>query len=281
MGKLHVLVDSTAHIRQQVLDNCPELHVVPLAVMVGEQVWPEPELSNAELFRLVTASGKHPRTSQPSPGDFLNALQPLIDQGCECIILTISGGLSGTVRSAGTARHMLASGGLVHIIDSGTTAIGMEKMAQTAFELARQGLTAPDIAACLQKIAAATYTMFVPDTLEYLHKGGRIGGAAALFGTILQIRPILYLTEGKVSVLDKVRTRSRALARMTDELQMYGRLAYIGVVHIEAEPEAVHLAEKLREQYPAVPVTVTPAGSVLGAHLGPGIVGVVFQKALD
>lgn len=280
MGKLHVLLDSTAHIGQQILDNCPELHVVPLAVMVGEQVWPEPELSNAELFRLVTASGQHPRTSQPSPGDFLHVLQPLVDQGCECIIITISGGLSGTVRSAGAAVHMLNSA-QVHIVDSGTTAIGMERMAQTAIELARQGLTAPDIAACLQKIAAATYTMFVPDTLEYLHKGGRIGGAAALFGTILQIRPILYLTEGKVSVLDKVRTRSRALARMTDELQLYGRLAYIGIVHIEAETEAVHLAEKLREQYPAVPVTVTPAGSVLGVHLGPGIVGIVFQKALD
>lgn len=279
MSKLHVLVDSTAHIGEAMLQHYPNLHVVPLTVMVGDQEWPEAALPSSELFRLVSATGKHPRTSQPSPGDFLTVLEALTDQGCECIIITISGGLSGTVRSAGTAVSMLKSRH-VYIIDSGTTAIGMEKMAQTAFDLAQQGREAKDIAAHLQKMADATFTMFVPDTLEYLHKGGRIGGAAALFGTILQIKPILYLAEGKVSVLDKVRTRSRALARMADELKGHSQLAYIGVVYIEAQEEAVLLGERLRKEYPSVPISVTAAGSVLGAHLGPGIVGIIFQEAL-
>lgn len=279
MNELHVLVDSTAHIGAAMLQRYPNLHVVPLAVMIGDQAWPETSLPSSELFQLVTATGKHPRTSQPSPGDFLTVLEPLAARGCEVIIITLAGGLSGTVRSAGAAAGMLKSR-QVYIIDSGTTAIGMEKMAQTAFELAEQGLAADDIAARLREIAAATFTMFVPNTLAYLHKGGRIGGASALLGAILQIKPILYLAEGKVLVLDKVRTRSRALARMTEELQRHGRLAYIGVVHIAAEEEAAIVGERLRGEYPSVPVSVTAAGSVLGAHLGPGIVGIVFQEAL-
>lgn len=280
MSTIHVVVDSTAHIRPALLSSHPNLHVVPLKVILGDREWQEPELTNEELFRLTAGASSHPRTSQPAPGDFLTILQPLTGQGCEVIVITLSGGLSGTVRSAGTAAQMLNSPN-VYIVDSGTAAIGMEKLVEAAFRLAGEGRAAGEIARRLAEISAATYTMFVPGTLEYLHKGGRIGGAAALLGTLLQIKPILFLTGGKVSVLDKVRTRGRAIARMAEELTRYGRPAYIGVVHLAAEQEAKQLAARLREQYPDVPVSVTGTGSVLGAHLGPGVVGLIFQEVCD
>ena len=279
MRRLYVVVDSTAGIGTAILQSRPCLRVVPLTVSLGQQTWLEPELSYEELFRLVAAGRQHPRTSQPSPGDFLSVLRPLAEEGADCIIITLSGGLSGTVGSAQVAATMLAPW-RAHVVDSGTTAMGMEKMAFTALELAAAGLSAEDIANRLRALAAVTHTLFIPDTLEYLHKGGRIGGAAALFGSILQIKPILYLTNGRVSVLDKVRTRSRALSRMAEELRTYGPLAYIGVVHMGAGAEADALAEMLSREYPAVPVTVTTAGAVLGAHLGPGLIGIVFQQVI-
>jgi DegV family protein with EDD domain len=119
--------------------------------------------------------------------------------------------------------------------------------------------------------------MFVPGTLEYLHKGGRIGRAAALLGGILQIRPVLHLVGGKVDVLDKVRTQQRALARMVEELTTHRHLEYIGVVHITAPDKAEQLAADVSGRYPDTPISVSKAGSVLGAHLGPGLVAIIYQ----
>jgi DegV family protein with EDD domain len=258
----------------------PNFHVVPLKVILGEREWREPDLSNAQLFYLVAEGSLHPRTSQPSPGEFIKVFEPIMQEDHDIIVITISGGLSGTVGSAGTAARMTGFPG-IYIVDSGTTAIGMVKLAQAAFALEKQGMTAKEIAERLTAMSAATYTMFITDTLEYLHKGGRIGGAAALFGAILQIKPILYLAEGKISVLDKVRTRSRALARMTDELSRHRSLAYIGVVHIEAKQDAERFAGEIRERFPSTPVSVSSTGSVLGAHLGPGVIGLIFQESLS
>ncbi|MCX7780377.1 MAG: DegV family protein [Negativicutes bacterium] len=276
MGKLHIVLDSTANAGKEIIDAYPELHIVPLKVMLGNREWLEPEISCTDLFRLVAAEGGHLRTSQPAPGEFAAVFEPLMREGHEIIVITISGELSGTAGSAGAAARMVGAE-KIFIVDSGTTAIGMVRLAEAAFRLAGEGLCARDIAARLKDMSEATFTMFVPDTLEYLHKGGRIGGAAALFGAILQIKPILYLTEGKVSVLDKVRTRTRAIQRMIEEIPRRADPAWLGVVHLDAVQPAEELAALLRERYPNTPVSVSTGGSVLGAHLGPGLVGVIFQ----
>lgn len=279
MANVHIVVDSTAHLRQELLQNHANLHVVPLTVRLGEREWTEPELGNAELFHLVAELSLFPRTAQPAPGAFLEIFTPLLAAGNEIIVLTISSGLSGTAGSARSAAEMAGSKG-VYIVDSGTTAVGMEKLAEAALEMAARDMSAVDIARQLTKLAGVTRTMFIPGTLEYLHKGGRIGGAAALFGSLLQIKPILFLTDGKVTVLDKVRTRQRAIERMMQELTAYGPPVYIGVVNVEAESEAEQLAARLQELYPNASVSVSGTGSVLGAHLGPRILGIVFQNEL-
>ena len=279
MANVHIVVDSTAHLRQELLENHANLHVVPLTVRLGEREWTEPELGNAELFLQVSELSLFPRTAQPSPGAFLEIFTPLLAAGNEIIVLTIASGLSGTAGSARSAAEMAGSKG-VYIVDSGTTAVGLEKLAEAALEMAARDMSAGDIARQLTKLAGVTRTMFIPGTLEYLHKGGRIGGAAALFGSLLQIKPILFLTDGKVTVLDKVRTRQRAIERMLQELTVYGPPIYLGVVNVEAESEAKQLAARLKELYPNAAVSVSGTGSVLGAHLGPGILGIVFQNEL-
>ncbi len=279
MSNIHIVLDSTANVPPETLAAYPNLHIVPLKVIMGENVWNEPELSTEELFRLVRERGIHPRTSQPAPGDFAAAFAPAAD-GNAIIMIGVSGGLSGTVNGARAAAREF-KGREIYVIDSCTSAIGMVKMAEAALSMAAAGQSASTIAQRLQTMADATHTLFLPDSLEYLHKGGRIGGAAVLFGSILQIKPILTLCAGKVQVVDKVRTRARALARMVEELNKYGELEYIGVAHGEAPAVAREVYDTVKQRYPDVPVSLTNIGSALGAHLGPGIIGLIFQHKCE
>lgn len=275
MEKIHVVIDSTANVPAEMLVRHCNLHVVPLKVLMGGEEWSENELSCGALFTLAKERKVHPKTSQPAPGAFAKVFQPVAAVGCEIIVITIAGQLSGTVQSARTAVTMV-TGTRIAVIDSGTTAMGMYKMAELALQMASAGADFADIVRRLERMADATHTMFIVDTLEYLHKGGRIGGAAALFGTILQIKPILYLAEGRVSVLDKVRTRPRALARMIDELKRYKKLSYVGIAYMENQTEAERLVDEVRGLFPEAEVFASSLGSVLGAHLGPGVVGIIY-----
>lgn len=275
MQKVHVILDSTAYVPEGMLEKYDNLHIVPLYVTLGQRQWREDQLTSGYLFSLVKTLGEFPKTSQPAPGDFIRAYQPIIGSDCEIVVITISSGLSGTLQSARTAAQSVDPK-RIFVVDSGTTAIGMTKMAELALSLAEEGKSAKAIAQELEAISQSTYTYFVPGTLEYLHKGGRIGGASALLGTMLQIRPVLYLNAGKVSVLDKVRTRNKALSRMLQEVKQHNSV-YIGVVHIEAPDEAEGLRQQLLEFFPAELVSVSTGGAVLAAHLGPGLTGIVLQ----
>jgi len=277
VSQVHVILDSTANVPPQLLEKWRNLHVVPLTVLLNNRQINESELSAADLFTLIKETGDHPKTSQPAPGDFSALFSTIHNSGDSAVVITLAGSLSGTVQSAKIAAQMAGSKN-IFVVDSGTTAIGMVQMAEQALAMAAAGAEAAAIAAEIEKMAGATHTMFVPATLEYLHKGGRIGGAAAVFGAILQIRPILYLREGKVAVLDKVRTRTRAIARMTEELKNYPDFAYISVVAIEAKEEALILQQQIQQLYPQIPVLFGEGGAVLASHLGPGLVGLIFQE---
>jgi DegV family protein with EDD domain len=280
MSEIHVVLDSTAHVGKDVLERYPNLHVVPLQVTLGEQRWLEDALSNDELFSIMKNTKLFPKTSQPAPGQFLEVLAPLSQQGHVVIIITMSGALSGTIQSAKTALTMLERKN-IYLIDSGTTAIGMLKMAETVFEMAEKGMSVSDIMGRLHDIIQVTHTMFIPASLEHLYKDGRIGGAAALFGSILNIKPILHLVEGKVMVLNKVRTSAKAIALMLDELEKYKPFAYIGVVYIGDHQAGEALAKSVRERYPNTAVSLSTGGPVLGAHLGYGLVGLIFQQRIE
>lgn len=277
MCQIHIVVDSTAQISGEMIAMYPNLHIVSLKVRVGDREWPEDELSTAELFRIVKDTKLHPQTSQPAPGDFIEICKPLIDAGKEIIIITVSGGLSGTVQGARTVAKMLDEE-RIHVIDSGTTSIGMVQMAKVALTMAASGIAVRHIVEKVHAMVEATHTFLLVDTLEYLYKGGRIGGAAALFGTILQIRPVLYLVDGKVAVMDKVRTKQRAVTRMLEELNKYPNLEYIGVGNIDDSAVGLGITGRVQEMYPDNPLLPTGIGSVLGAHLGPGTIGIVFQE---
>ena len=278
MTQTLIVADSTAGITPDMLATNANLRVVPLQLIIGAEEWAENNMTAAEMFRLCRERGIHPRTSQPSPGAFMDAFAPAT-QGRAVIMITLSGGLSGTVEGARAVARQMGTDNLF-VIDSATAAIGTRKLVEEALNLTAAGMPAADVAAELERRARGTHTLIVPATLEYLHKGGRIGGAAALFGSILQVRPVLHLVDGKIRVLDKVRTQSRALIRAVDEIGRYALPVYIAVAHVEAPEMAATVREELRRRYPDYDISLTEASPVLGAHLGPGVVGVFFRERL-
>ena len=168
----------------------------------------------------------------------------------------------------------------IRVVDSGTASIGMVQMAKAALEMAKEGMKLQEIVWKLYAIIEATHTLILVDTLDYLYKGGRIGGAAALFGTILQIKPVIHLVEGKVAILDKVRTKQRAVNRVLDEIDKYKNIEYIGIGNVNCPEEGQALITRIKELYPSVQVLPATIGSVLGAHLGTGMIGIVLQEKI-
>lgn len=277
MSQIHVVVDSCAQVSTEMLTKYPNLHSVSLKVRVGDQEWVEDEITSAELFKIAGDKKIHPQTSQPAPGDFIEVCKPLLAAGNEIIIITVSGGLSGTVDGAKNVAKMLDEQ-RIRVVDSGTAAIGMLQMAKAALIMADSGMKLQEIVWKLHAMIEATHTLILVDTLEYLYKGGRIGGAAALFGTILQIKPVIHLVDGKIAILDKVRTKQRALSRIFEEIANYKELEYIGVGNVNCPEEGQAIINKLQDLYPSVQVLPAAIGSVLGAHLGSGMIGIVLQE---
>ena len=277
MDNIQVVVDSTVGIDAKLLNRYNNLHIVPLKVNLAGVEYNENQLEVTELLETVEKNNEYPKTSQPAIGEFQALFQELSKTNNKIIVLCLAAGLSGTVQGAKTAANMVANKEIA-VIDSTSTAIGLYKLVEFAMNSITQGKSFADIVIELEKRAQKTHTLLTPATLEFLHKGGRIGGAAKVFGTILQIKPVLSLQAGKIILLDKVRTRARSLQRMVQELNNYQNLEYIGVVHVKAEGEAKLLTEQVQKLYPQIPVSCTQAGAVVASHLGAGVIAIIFQE---
>jgi DegV family protein with EDD domain len=273
-----VVTDSTHYLPADVLAR-HRLRVVSLYVKRGETLERESEIADLDAFyeRLRTEADV-PTTSQPSVGDFLAAYEPLLDEGYDVVSIHLSGGVSGTYSSALQARQQLAERGLgdrVSVLDSRSGAAGLGLAAIAAARAARAGADVADVGVVARRAAAQTRIWFCLDTLEYLRRGGRVGGAQAWLGGALKIKPILTV-DGEIKPVERVRTRGKAFERMVQHL---GTLRADGVdgwivQHIQAPDEAQRLVEKGRELFDTDPLFVSEVGPVLGVYLGPGMIGV-------
>jgi DegV family protein with EDD domain len=250
---------------------------VSLYVNDGERQEREADIVDLAAFyeRLRTAASL-PTTSQPSIGDFLAVYEPFVRDGRDIVSIHISGGISGTVEAARQAAAELAeSGSRIEVIDSRLAcgALGMVVLATTA--LARAGADVEAVAARAREAAGATRLWFAVDTLEYLQRGGRIGPAQAWLGGALKIKPILTF-DGEIVPIERVRTSGRAFERMVKYLRARhddGADGWV-VQHIQAPDVAERLVADGREIFGHEPLFVSEIGPVIGAHAGPGLVGV-------
>lgn len=276
---LRVVTDSTSYIPPEILRQ-HQIVVVPLKVLFGAEVYDEiTGLSNADFYQRLTATPGFPTTSQPASGEFKDVYQQILQQdpAAHILVLTISSRLSGTYNSAVTAAEQLPEASIT-VFDSLSAAMGLGLMAITAAEMEASGSNLTHIVARLEEMRRDTRIFFVVDTLEYLKRGGRIGGAAAFLGTLLNTKPILAVVEGKIQPLDRVRTKKRALERLFSELE--SQLAtprqpvQAGIMHIAAQAEMESLAAVMSERFNITRFYTSELGPVVGAHLGPGALGV-------
>lgn len=276
MAEVRIVTDSTAFLPREKLEEY-NIEVVPLYVNFPDEIFIDGSIDNKIFFEKIKKTSKLPFTSQPSPGDFLKVYEPIINNGDEIVSIHISSGISGTVESAATATKMLETD-RISIVDSLVTSDGLAMLAIAAAEAAREGKARDEIVTMLEQLKKKIRILFVPATLEYLKKGGRIGGAQALLGTILQIKPVLMFKDGKIEVFDKVRTMKKALRRIVDELPEKGQDLQIAILQAEAGETVGVLKGLIEERLPGAAVEIVELSPVIGTHAGPGVVGLAFLQ---
>lgn len=275
---IHVIVDSTSGISQELLAKHRNLHVIPLTLAVNGEYVPETEATVSEVIAYSEATKKSVPTSQPSTGDFLELFSKISAEDgiiILCITTAVSGTYNGAVLAAKQSKreHIAA-------INTRTTAVGILQLAQDALEFIEAGISFDDLVKKMLDAADRMRTTFTVDSLEYLRRGGRIGKAAGIIGSILKIKPCIYLNKNnEVDVLDKVRTRKKAVASLLNYLRENSPCKHIGIVHIQNIEGAKELQEQVQSEYPDVEVTVTEGTPVLTCYLGPGLVGIIFERA--
>ena len=275
-----VVTDTTSYLPDEIL-AAHKIHRVSLYVTLDGEQRAESEIAAGEyddFFERLSRSREGATTSQPSVGDFVGVYEPLLAGGAEIVSIHLSAGISGTCESARQARQQLIDEGRdgerIHVEDSRSACGGQGLMALAAAKAAAQGASGAEALAAARELRSTLKLWFAIDTLEYLRKGGRIGAAQALLGSALQIKPILTIAE-EITPVERVRTRRRAMERLVDfanERKEAGADKWV-VQHIHDAETARELVERCREVFGSDPVFVSEIGPVIGAHVGPGLLG--------
>jgi DegV family protein with EDD domain len=276
-----IVTDTTAYLPDHLIAEF-DVHRISLYVSLDGEQRPEIEIAGgdyASFYERLRRSQEGATTSQPSVGDFTAVYEPLLAAGHQIVSIHLSAGISGTFESAEQARQRLVDegkgGDRIHVYDSRSCAGGQGLVVLAAAGAARRGAEPVETLDAAQRCREALEMWFALDTLEYLRKGGRIGAAQAWLGSALQIKPILTLGE-EITPVERVRTRRRALERMVEYARRRHSDGADGwvVQHIQDHETARHLVEECRDMFGSEPVFVSEVGPVIGAHVGPGMIGV-------
>ncbi|MGY2066158.1 DegV family protein [Blastococcus sp. SYSU DS0619] len=279
-----VLTDSTAYLPPDLAAEYG-VHVVPLyVVLAGRSGREGDDISSADVAKALSSRGQRVSTSRPTPGDFLAAYRAALDAGADRLVsVHLSAELSGTWDAARVAASQVGEH-IVSVVDSRSAAMGTGFAVLEAARAAAAGADRDEVDRIARQAAARTRTLFVVDTLEHLRRGGRIGSAAAVFGSALAVKPVLHVVDGRVVPLEKVRTSARALGRLVQHVveQAGDREVSLAVHHLAAAERADRLVSELRERVPRLrELYVSELGAAIGAHVGPGAVGVVISAGAD
>lgn len=279
-----VVTDSTAYLPPELVETY-DIEVVPLyVVLAGRSGREGADIAPDDVARALNTRGQTVSTSRPTPGDFVAAYRRRLDAGADRLVsVHLSAELSSTSDAARLAASQVGEH-IVTVVDSRAAAMGLGFAVLAAARAAAAGGTAEEVAAAARSTAARTRTFFVVDTLEHLRRGGRIGSAAAVLGSALAVKPVLHVQEGRVVPLEKVRTAARAQNRLVQRaVEAAGdRPVSVAVHHLAAADRAERLAAELRERLPQLEeLHVSELGAAIGAHVGPGAVGIVVAPAGD
>lgn len=278
MDRIAVVTDSASNLPAQLLAGYG-ITVVPLYLhWEGRAYRDGVDITPDEVYRGLREGSALPQTAAPSVGDFLRAYLELSEEARAIVSIHLPAKLSGTIGSARLAGDLAASQVQVCVVDAGTAAMGAGLVALGAARLASQGADLEAVVEAAYELRSQVSVYVLLDTLYYLYRSGRIGGAASLVGTALQIKPVICLKNGVVDVLSRPRTRPKALCVILDEMaqEVNGHAVRVAVMHADAAAEANQMRGLIQARFQCVEVLTTAFTPVMGAHTGPGVVGVAF-----
>jgi DegV family protein with EDD domain len=279
MARVRVVTDSACDLSAAVAEE-QGITIVPLSIRFGSEEFVDgTALSTDDFWARCAASAVLPETSAPSPGAFQEAFLAAADDGYDSVVcINISSELSGTHQSARTAAEAVADRIRVVTVDSRSATMGQGLIVLEVAELAASGATPEELVARAEAVIPRTLVFGAVDTLEHLEKGGRIGGAKAMLGTLLSIKPVITIANGIVEEESKQRTRSRSLRYLVGKAEVAGPISRIAVCNGAATDidEFLGLLDGVKSEHPLV---VADLGPVVGTHTGPGTIGLCMITA--
>ena len=279
MSKIAFVVDSTAYIPPDQVQQFG-ITVIPQVLIWDEQTMLDGvDIQPTAFYERLRESKTMPTTSQATIGAFKEVFAPLVAEGRPILAILVSNKLSGTIQSAEQAKAEFPDAKIV-IVDSEAVAMALGFQVLAAARGAREGKSFEEVAEIARQAKPRTGVVFVVDTLEFLHRGGRIGGASRLLGTALNLKPILEFQDGVIEAVDRVRTRSKAQARLLDLLEnrIDGRPNLrLAVLHAAAEQQARELLEIAANRFNPIETVFSEVSPVVGTHAGPGTLGLCYS----
>ncbi len=281
MSKIAVVTDSTAYIQPEKMAGLPVFSIPLHIIWEGRDYLDGVDLSPEEYYPRLRNAQSLPKTSQVTPEEFVAFYRPLLEQGYQILSIHLSAGFSGTINSARTAAEQLGRSSFA-ILNSLSGTMPMAWQVAAAAKAALAGATLRECQAVAEKVRENSNIFFLPETLEFLHRGGRINWAQAFFGSVLQLIPIIEASHGVMKPVDKVRTMKRAIQRVMDLAQERvgaGARVHLAALHAGVPDLAAMVVEKARRQLGVervVETLTTTISPVLGTHIGPGAVGLSY-----
>jgi DegV family protein with EDD domain len=282
MSKFAVVTDSTAYIPVEYVKK-HNITVAPQVLIWGNETFRDGiDIRSDDFFSRLQTSKTMPSTSQVSPATMQSIFQPLVDQGFEVLGIFISSKLSGTLQSAVQGKEMMGSAGeKVTLVDSQSTAMALGFQVLAAARALEAGSTLKECLALAESAHTRTGVLFAVDTLEFLHRGGRIGGAQRYIGAALNLKPILELRNGLVEGIERIRTKSKAhdrILELVSEKTKGKSNIRIASLHANAADDAKTLLDRAAKELNPVETIFTEVSPVVGTHTGPGTVGLAFMS---
>ncbi|MDR7857215.1 DegV family protein [Tissierella sp.] len=271
---IKIITDSTSYIRKEYAEK-ENVDIVPLNYVFGEENGKEKYPGEfEEFFNKLSSTKLFPSTSQPSAGEFLTVFNKAFDDGYEEIIaILLSSKLSGTYNSAVLAKNMLENKRIT-IIDSEMAASNLRFLVEDAVEMAKEGKTSEEIGTHVNSKKLGMQVLLTTDILEYLSRGGRVSSVQSMVGNLLNIKPVIELKDGELKLLEKIRSKNKAISAIIDKVPK--NVQKISICHILVENEAEKLKLALEDKFPEIMITIDELGPVVGSHLGPGGIGICF-----
>ena len=277
---IKIVTDSTSYIADEYIKKY-DIKLVSLNVIINGVSSREVDIENEVFYEEIRNSKEIPKSSQPIPNEMLNTFREIVEDGDSIVGIFLSSKMSGTYSNANMIKDMILEDypdAEIHILDSKTNCMQMGFAVIEAARTASEGKSINEVINAANHVINNSRFLFTPETLEYLKKGGRIGGAAALFGNVLQIKPILTVVNGETSVFKKVRTRKKAIEEIVktvlEEIEAKG-LGDIVVHHINCQEDGLKLAKALENKL-GKKVEIQSIGPVIGVHVGPGSIGIAY-----